>query len=76
MEMTQGCTQLLKLVDTSEHKCSSQVQEMTAVRRIAMQNAVAVRVVDTAAQNLRDSQLAVSFDFSLHPWLPLVQLKR
>ena len=53
-----------------------QVQEVTVLTRTAMQNAVAVRVVDTAAQNLGDSELAVSFDFALHPWLPVIHLNR
>ena len=46
------------------------------MKRVAMQNAVAVRVVNTAAQKQSDSELTVSFDFSLHPWLPIIHLKR
>ena len=49
---------------------------MTVIKRIAMQNAVAVRVVDTAAQDLGALQLTVSFDYSLHSWLPVIHLKR
>ena len=49
---------------------------MTALKRIAMQNAVAVRVVSTAAEKQGDSDLTVSFDFSLHPWLPVTNLRR
>ncbi len=46
------------------------------MKRVAMQNAVAVRVVSTAAQKQGDSDLTVSFDFSLHPWLPVIHLRR
>ncbi len=46
------------------------------MKRVAMQNAVAVRVVSTAEQKQGDTDLTVSFDFSLHPWLPVIQLKR
>ncbi len=49
---------------------------MTLLKRVAMQNAVAVRVLDTAAQNLGDKDLSVSFDYSAHQWLPVIHLKR
>ena len=49
---------------------------MKVLDRVAIQNAVALRILDKASKDGSDSGLKVTFDFPLHPWLAVLVLKR
>lgn len=48
---------------------------MKLLDRVAVQNAVALRILDKASRDGSDGGLKVTFDFPHHPWLAVLVLK-